>query len=179
MPYNPDIHHRRSIRLAGYDYSSAGAYFITLCTHNRECLFGDIIDGKMSLSPAGSIVDEEWVRSGDIRREIELDAWVIMPNHIHGIIFIVEPQGDAPKAGDQHRIGKMGGKPKSLSSLVIGFKSACTKKINVLRGTPDQPVWQRDLYESIIGNERDLNARREYIALNPLRWAMDEENPQR
>nr|VFJ44204.1 MAG: hypothetical protein BECKFW1821A_GA0114235_100619 [Candidatus Kentron sp. FW]VFJ58227.1 MAG: hypothetical protein BECKFW1821B_GA0114236_104011 [Candidatus Kentron sp. FW] len=88
MIYNPDIHHRRSIRLRGYDYSQAGAYFVTICTQNQECLFGKIADGEMRLNDAGKIVAEEWTRSEVIRDEIELDEWVVMPNHFHGILVI-------------------------------------------------------------------------------------------
>jgi len=85
MPYNPDIHHRRSIRLPGYDYAQPGAYFITACTHNRECLFGDIVDRAMRLNDVGRIVAEEWIKTGTIRPEITLDEWVVMPNHFHGV----------------------------------------------------------------------------------------------
>src|SRR5689334_23072299 len=88
MAYDPDIHRRRSIRLDGFDYASAGAYFITICTANRECLFGEITKNVMHLSVAGGIVEEEWHRSALMRTETELDAWVIMPNHVHGIVMI-------------------------------------------------------------------------------------------
>ena len=101
MKYNPDIHHRRSMRLQGYDYSSPGAYFVTICTQNRECLFGEIVARKMVLNDAGKIVADEWIKTGDIRDEIELDAWVVMPNHFHGIVMI--RRGDRPVAPTDHR----------------------------------------------------------------------------
>lgn len=88
MRYDPDKHHRRSIRLHGYDYAQAGAYFVTICTQNRECLFGDIEDGEMRLNDYGRVVEEEWLRTATIRREVELDAFIVMPNHVHGIIVI-------------------------------------------------------------------------------------------
>ncbi len=88
MPFNPDIHHRRSIRLKDYDYSSAGAYFVTLCVLNRECVFGEVTDGVMMLNHHGEIVLKEWLKSAEIRKEIELDAFIVMPNHLHGIIVI-------------------------------------------------------------------------------------------
>src|SRR3954452_12071731 len=88
MTYDPDRHHRRSVRLADYDYAQAGAYFITICAHQRESHFGEISDGAVQLNELGRIVDEEWARSSEIRSEIELDTWVVMPNHLHGIVFI-------------------------------------------------------------------------------------------
>ena len=89
MTFNPNLHHRRSIRLPGYDYSQAGAYFITICTHERMPLFGEIVDGVMTLNAAGNIVNEEWHTTGQIRHQIALHEFVIMPNHIHGIIQLV------------------------------------------------------------------------------------------
>lgn len=90
MKYNPDIHHRRSIRLKGYDYSSEGAYFITICTQNMECLFGEIVEGNIVLNDIGRIVENEWLKTSIIRRNIELDEFIIMPDHFHGIIVINE-----------------------------------------------------------------------------------------
>ncbi|PZO41984.1 MAG: hypothetical protein DCF21_17605 [Leptolyngbya sp.] len=95
MKYNPDQHHRRSIRLKGYDYSSAGAYFITICAFQRHCLFGQVVDGAMQLNEFGQMVAEEWLLSKEIRQEIDFDEWVIMPNHLHGIVLIepIDPEG--------------------------------------------------------------------------------------
>ena len=90
MKYDPEKHHRKSIRLRGYDYASAGAYFITICTHQRQCLFGEVINSVMKLSNYGTIAATEWVRSADLRQEIELGEWIVMPNHFHGIVFIRE-----------------------------------------------------------------------------------------
>ncbi|NEP19145.1 MAG: hypothetical protein F6J97_19980 [Leptolyngbya sp. SIO4C1] len=95
MPYNPDKHHRQSIRLKGYDYSSAGAYFITLCTFQRQHLFGQITDSTMRLNEFGQIVAEEWMQSTIIRQEIDFDQWVIMPNHLHAIVLI-NPTNSGP-----------------------------------------------------------------------------------
>ena len=100
MPFDPARHHRRSTRLRGYDYSGAGIYFVTLCTLSRECLFGDIAGASMQPSKAGEIVQEEWLRSATIRREIALDAMVVMPSHLHGIVIIqgVGAAGRSPAA---------------------------------------------------------------------------------
>ncbi len=107
MKYNPDKHHPRSTRLKGYDYSSAGAYFITICAFQRHCLFGQVVDGEMQLNEFGQMAAEEWLHSKEIRQEIDFDEWIIMPNHLHGIVLIesTAPAGEngqisLPQAGD-------------------------------------------------------------------------------
>lgn len=180
MNYNPDIHHRpfdtahgrRSIRLKDYDYSQSGAYFVTVCTQNRECLFGEITDGEMVLNEFGKIVADEWIKTGEIRDEIELDAWVVMPNHFHGIVIIC--RGDRPVAPTPAALP--GPRPKSIGSLMSGFKSAVTKRINEIRNTPGISVWQRNYYEHIIRNEKSLENIRNYIIYNPAQWEEDENN---
>lgn len=168
---NPDPHHRRSIRLQGYNYSLPGAYFVTMCVQNRVCLFGEIENGKMVLNEAGRIVYDEWVKSAELRNEIKLDEFVVMPNHLHGIIMITEPacKGDRRVAPTTN-----GPKPNSIGAMIAGFKSAAAKRINCLRRTPGVPVWQRNYYEHIIRNEDELNRVREYIINNPLNWHLDE-----
>lgn len=177
MKFDPNQHHRRSIRLHGYDYSSAGAYFVTICTYYRKCLFGEITDGKMRVNEYGQSVQEEWVRSAKIRCEIELDAFVIMPNHIHGIITIHDDVGAIGRSPLQKIIPSHGPAKQSLGAFVAGFKSATTKRINEIRNTPHLPVWQRNYYEHVIRDEKSLNQIREYILNNPLNWEMDRENP--
>ncbi|NEQ47293.1 MAG: hypothetical protein F6K00_28640 [Leptolyngbya sp. SIOISBB] len=186
MPYDPDHHHRRSIRLKGYDYSSAGAYFVTLCTFQRQCLFGQITDGTMQLNEFGQIVAEEWRHSSTIRQEIDFDQWVIMPNHLHGIVAI-NPVGAHNRVGANGRLPlqRTGHsqrvvppmKPRSLSSFVAGFKSATTKRLNALRNAAGTPVWQRNYYEHIIRNEASLQRIRQYIQGNPATWQDDQLNP--
>jgi len=194
MKFDPDKHHRRSIRLKGYDYSRPGAYYVTICVHNRECLFGDITDGEMHLNEYGKIVQTEWLKSSEIRDEIELDAYQIMPNHFHCIVIIrkgtmdrrderpfVPTQPIAPAwpiattSSIDPVIFKM--KPKSLSSLMAGFQSPVTSKINQLRGTPKQDVWQRNYFDRIIRNDNELNRIRKYIIENPMKWNLDNKNP--
>ena len=177
MNYNSDIHHRRSIRLKGYDYSQSGAYFVTVCTQNRECLFGEIVAGEMVLNEFGKIVADEWIKTGEIRDEIELDAWVVMPNHFHGIVII--RRGDRPVAPTPVAptpAPLSGPRPKSIGSLMSGFKSAVTKRINEIRKTPGISVWQRNYYEHIIRNEKSLENIRNYIIHNPAQWEEDENN---
>ncbi len=177
-PYDPQRHHRRSIRLKGYDYTQPGAYFVTLCTHERAHLFGRVVNGVMVLNALGEMVRDEWFRSADIRAEIELhpDEFVVMPNHIHGIVWIVDNAGaTGPNVGAHGRALQR--PPRSLPSFIAGFKSSVTNRINQHRDTPGAPVWQRNYYEHIIRDDRALNAIRQYIHDNPLRWHLDRYNP--
>ncbi|MCZ7568601.1 MAG: hypothetical protein M5U01_08420 [Ardenticatenaceae bacterium] len=184
MTYDPDHHQRRSIRLKDFDYTQPGAYFLTFAAWNRELLFGEVVDGEMVLSDSGQIAQAEWLATPTIRREIELDALVVMPNHLHGIIWItVDPlvgaPGRAPRLPDASQPDRvpLHRPPKSLGSFVAGYKSAVTTRINQRRATPGCPVWQRNYWEHIIRTERALQAIRQYIANNPTRWSLDRYNP--
>lgn len=187
MKYDPAIHHRRSIRLQGYDYSQAGAYFVTLCTQNRECLFGKIVTGEMRMNDAGQIVADEWLKTAEIRDEIELYEWVVMPNHFHGIVVIADGRGDPPVApmngttisGEQgdRQVAPTGPQPRSIGAVMAGFKSAVTKRINELRQTPGAKLRQRNYWEHIVRNEPELNRIREYIHNNPAQWELDKLHP--
>ncbi|MBC7260082.1 MAG: transposase [Chloroflexi bacterium] len=176
--YDPDIHHRRAIRLRGWDYRDAGAYFVTICTHGGQPLFGDVADGTMRLNEYGEIVAACWRDLPRHHPHVELDAFVVMPNHVHGIIVI---RGDACGRGDAcvapTADGPRGPIPQSLGAIIGSFKSACTRRINEMRGTPGAPVWQRNYYDRIIRNDREWNAIREYIQNNPITWERDAENP--
>jgi putative transposase len=183
MEYDRRKHHRRSIRLPDHDYRSPGAYFITICTHQGKPLFGEVVDGDVVLNEYGQIAHEEWLASEDIRREIELDAFVIMPNHVHGIVWIRDT-GDDPAVGT-HNVGAhsrapLHRPPRSLGSFIAGYKSAVTTRINRMRGvrgTPGAPVWQRNYYERIIRDDAALGRIREYVQHNPARWAEDRLHP--
>lgn len=168
---------RRSIRLRAYDYTRAGAYFITIVSFQRQCLFGKIIDAEMVLSTGGSIAVDEWRATAWIRPDVDLDAFVIMPNHVHGIVIIADmgDRGARPCAPTEHGFGDIG--RYSLGSLVRSYKAAVTRRIRVLDEMPERRVWQRNYYERVIRNERELHAIRRYIEDNPLKWAFDEENP--
>ena len=174
MRYDFKTHHRRSIRLKGHDYSQTGMYFITICSNNKENIFGSVIGEKMILSEIGKIVSEEWLKSEHIRQEIELDEFIIMPNHMHAIVGIcddaVNHEGERPFAPT------IGIKRRSLSSLLAGFKSSATNRINIFRGTPGAPVWQRNYYEHIIRSEKSLEKIRQYIYYNAAGWQNDIEN---
>jgi putative transposase len=180
MSYNQLIHHRRSIRLKGYDYAQPGVYFITIVSHRRLPIFGEITGGAVRLNACGEIARAEWMRTAAIRREIVLDEFVVMPNHFHAIVIIMECD-----------LGSVGGKGRSplrpempcgpannsLASLIAGYKSAVTTRINQLRGTPCAPVWQRNYWEHIIRNEDELSRIQEYIRYNPVAWETDDEYP--
>ncbi len=180
MKFDPDKHHRRSIRLRDYDYSLDGAYFVTICTLERKCLFGEVAYGEMRLNDIGMMVRDEWLRSVEIRNEIHLDAFVVMPNHVHGIVLIrhdvplpVSKEGDRRSPLQQRGLCK-----RSLAAFVAGFKSACTRSVNEYFGTRGVPLWQRSYYEHVVRNDRTLHAIRDYIEANPSQWADDRENPE-
>ena len=147
MKYDPNKHHRRSIRLNGYDYSQAGAYFVTIVAYQRECLFGDVVDGKMMLNDFGNIVAETWQWLEKQYPYVGLETWVVMPNHFHGILVIRDDnsRGDSRIAPTTEPM-----KRKPLGRLIGAFKTVSTKQINILRDTPGSPVWQRNYYERII-----------------------------
>jgi REP element-mobilizing transposase RayT len=191
------MHHRRSIRLATYDYSEPGAYFVTICTHGRECILDD--------PRIRRTVELAWRSIGRYCRRATPGDFVVMPNHIHGIVWLT--RADAVTVGAQHtpiterhhgeeppllpeqpsddaRAAPLRGmaiarrvEPGSLAAIVRAFKSNTTKRINAIRNTPGAPVWQRNYYEHIIRSEDDLLRVREYIRDNPAKWTDDPENP--
>ena len=178
MKYNLDKHHRRSIRLRGYDYSQNGAYFITICARNRECLFGGIAGVKMVMNDAGAMARDEWVKTSEMRQNIKLDEFVVMPNHIHGIIIIhngVDCRGTMHRAPTAEQFGNP--TSNSIPTIIRGFKSAVTKQINAIRNTPGIPIWQRNYFEHIIRDEESFREIREYIVNNPINWQQDELHP--
>jgi len=192
-PYNPEKRHRRSIRLRGWDYTSPGAYFVTICTHNGECLFEDPVLRR--------VVETMWQRIPRHFPHVQLDEFVVMPNHVHGIIWIVDkPVGarhsreplsptdtilsDEPTQSRKQPSGNAsplphGVVPGSLGAIIGNFKSVTARRINRIRRTPGAPVWQRNYYEHIVRSEDELGRIRKYIRLNPLKWELDRENPHR
>lgn len=145
-------------------------FFVTICSFNRAALFGEIENGKMLLNELGQIVDNEWLKTEKIRKNVKMDNYIIMPNHFHGIINI--RWGTARRAHTKEQFGKpVAG---SLPTIIRSFKSAVTKRINEIRNTQGQHVWQRNYYEHIIRDEFDLYRIREYIISNALNWDKDE-----
>jgi REP element-mobilizing transposase RayT len=175
MLNNSDIHYRKSIRLKDYDYSQTGGYFVTICTKNRQCVFGEIIEGQMVLNDAGWMVQRVWDEIPGNYPGIETDVFIVMPDHIHGIIIIVgagpcacpvegQPRGIAPTM--------------SLPDIVNRFKTMTTKRYTDgvkqcgWRSYPGR-LWQRNYFDRVIRNEKELDQIREYIFDNPEKWEID------
>ena len=180
MTYDPTGHQRRSIRLAGYDYRQAGAYFVTICSQHRECVFGEVVQGQMILNGPGQMVELAWHQLPQCYPGVEVDAFAIMPNHVHGIVVLV---GAGPGACPEHTGRPQGVAPTmSLPDVVHRFKSLTTTRYRtgVLQdGWQPFPgrLWQRNYYEHVIRNDRELARVRQYIVDNPARWEEDPENP--
>lgn len=195
-------HHRRSIRLKGYDYSQAGAYFITIVTQDRACLFGEVVDGAMRLNEYGRIVEFTWHDLVNHVAGIVLDAFVVMPNHVHGIVILTDAPDDVtvgagsepaptatkpaptnmeptPTTTNPAPTTTTTAKPKrhALPEIIRQFKTFSARRINQCRQTANVAVWQRNYYEHIVRDEHALNRIRHYILDNPARWAFDRENP--
>ncbi len=192
--YNPQIHHRRSRSLPNYDYGQPGAYFVTICVQGRDCLFGEIVDGKMQLNEVGRTVVKSWDEIPQHFTNVKLDEFVVMPNHVHGILFITNVGAthaspnqkqaiDVSRARHasplRHNLTQRSKGPKrhSLGTIVGAFKSAVTKRINERRGMPGVRLWQRNYYEHVIGDDADLQHLREYVVNNPLKWELDQLHP--
>ena len=191
--YNPDIHHRRSVRLKGYDYSSAGLYFITICCQNRISRFGHIENGTMILNQFGRVANDEWMNTPNIRKNIQLGEFIIMPNHMHGIIQIMHAPSSTGELHSPHSIElnlsentelnpldykgvcktprQTRHTPQSIGAIVRGYKSSVTKQLKSL-GLNDK-LWQRNYYEHIIRNEKTYQNISNYIIHNPAKWDND------
>lgn len=200
--FDPQKHHRRSIRLKGYDYSSEGAYYVTIVAQGRECLFGDIIDGEIYLSKYGEIIQKWWDEIPIHFPNVELGAFVIMPNHVHGIIYIVTDRrseilsprdhpnnniqdeyvdGNNKQGGEQQQGGETPPlRRPTLGQIVAYFKYQSTKEMNKIETEKSiTKFWQRSYYEHIIRNEKELQQKTDYIMDNPSQWDEDDENPVR
>jgi putative transposase len=192
MTYDPLNHNRRSIRLKGFDYSQNGEYFITICTYDREPLFGDVVDGEMILNEYGKMAEMFWKEIPLHFPDVELDEFVIMPNHVHGIVVINRASGfvGVPNIGvslgvqnfeplqeipQQNLFQKT--IPRSIGSIIRGYKTGVTKWFR--NNTEIYSVWQRNYYERIIRTDAELNNIREYIINNPSNWGNDEKFPEK
>jgi len=174
MKKNQHNHHRHSLRLKDYNYSTPGMYFITICTRDKTCIFGDIVNGKMLLNEYGGIVHKYWFELENKFNNIELPAFVVLPNHIHGIIH---SHGYNCFVGAIHELPLQQRRRMLIPGIVGYFKMNTAKLINDKRKSPGEHVWQRNYYEHIIRNECELNEIREYIVNNPIKWELDNENP--
>ena len=178
------IHNRQSIRIQGFDYASPGSYFVTIVSHQRSNIFGEVLHGEVKLSPVGKVVERKWQEIPSHFKNISLDVFVIMPNHIHGILNINE-RSDEEAHFRSFTIDDVavlndpgfpkGPKPQSLGAIIGLFKSAVTKKIHELCLLENEKVWQRNYYEHIIWDDEDLNQIIDYIETNPDNWEADTE----
>lgn len=192
MVYNPKIHHRRSIRLKGYDYSQAGLYFITICLQNRACLLGEIVDGEMQLNDAGKMIENEWLKLPERFPNIQLHEYMVMPNHFHAILEIVaqndavaqnngvdnSAQGQPQAKGQPQGVAPAG---KILGDMIGAFESITT--VEYIRGVKNKnwnrfnrKLWQRNYWEHIIRNENEYRRISQYIVNNPQKWENDKLN---
>jgi putative transposase len=204
-PFNPHIHHRRSIRIKGYDYSQAGLYFITICCHKMNCLFGHFENGMMFLSEYGQVVFNEWIKLPERYPNIELDVFQVMPNHFHGIIAIPvgatlavahyemvahnnlarvnhAPTGDAAPSGDtvSHDNGARVNRAPTIGNIVGSFKSLVANGCLEIYKSKNEmmgKLWQRNFWEHIIRNDESYSKITEYIRNNPVKWLDDKFNP--
>jgi REP element-mobilizing transposase RayT len=178
MENKNERHQRRSIRLKEYDYSSAGAYFITAVSHQRLNIFGSIRQEIMNLNPIGKIIDNAWLEIPNHFPYVTLDAYVIMPNHLHGILQI--KSGGVRLSSPLHtapiRMSPQPIKRQPLGMIVGSFKSAVTKHVHQAGFLTQQPIWQRNYFEHVIRDDEDYERIIEYIKVNPLNWDLDNEN---
>ena len=177
--YDPNIHRRKSIRLPEYNYSTEGFYFITICTQEKKCTFGKVVNGEMILNEAGRIVKEEWLQTMNIRKgEVKLHEYVIMPNHFHAIIEICRGVSHTPENININKPTSYSGcnqgvcntplqsPSKTVGAIIRGYKGAVSRKIGY-------SVWQRNYYEHIIRNQHTYDEIEEYILNNPFLWEKD------
>ena len=211
--YNPHIHHRRSIRLKGFDYSKEGLYFVTMCCQDRACLFGEIVEAngvcpnkntpndgrnefhlsndndlpnekhqKMVLNEYGTIAHNEWIKTTQLRPNVELGEFIVMPNHIHVIIKLNTPVENDSLIVDTGECNStdvntgecnspLRGPSQTIGAIIRGYKSSVTKQLNLLN--VGCVVWQRNYHERIIRDERSHQNISKYIINNPSKWAED------
>ncbi len=171
---------RHSIRLKDYDYSQPGGYYVTICVQDRQCLFGEVVNLEMQVNQFGKIVKECWEEIPKKYRNVEKDVFVVMPNHVHGIIIVNDSEMNDDNVGAIHELplqtNYMVQRRRMLLPKIIGrFKMNSAKRINEIRNSAGASLWQRSYYEHIIRNDEELNRIREYIINNPARWLQDEE----
>lgn len=161
------MHDRRSMRLPNYDYAGSGVYFVTICTYRFSTLFGRIVNGDILLNELGRLVEMEWQKTGEIRSSVSVDLFVVMPNHLHGLLWITN--GEAERIPERRSTIRA----KSLGSIIAQFKSIVTKRSGSLARPPRKSIWKRNYYDHIVRNERSLERIRKYILENPALWSED------
>ena len=172
---------KRHMRLPGFDYTRPGAYFVTICTLNRLCLLGEVVDGCVRLSEAGGLARDVWENLPSHYPHVRLDAWVIMPNHLHGIVCLAGTEAASGGVGVGTGLKPVptgGSAPRyGLPEVIRAFKTFSAKRINASRGAPGVPFWQRSYHDRIIRDDASLDRLRQYVIDNPARWHQDPNNP--
>jgi len=182
MTLYKDRYRAETARLKGWDYSAAGCYFVTICTGERECSLGEMVDGSMRLSPVGEIARTFWQEIPAHVQGVELDEFVVMPNHVHGIVAIRDTGRDVACYGSTcyvstcyvSTMARISPRTGSLGAIIRSYKSAVT---NWCRKNDHDFAWQSRFHDEIIRDEHSLEKVREYIRNNPLQWELDQENP--
>ena len=175
MIHNPLIHNRKSIRLKEYDYSRPGEYFITICTYDKKCVFGEVIEEKIKLSPIGEIAKKCWEEIPEYFPKVKLDEYVIMPNHVHGVIIITDGRDLINQIPTENNFPLMKNPKLTLGKIIRHYKARTAKYIHD-SGYGDFR-WQSLFYDRIARSDKELDNIRDYIVNNPLKWYLDEENP--
>ncbi len=189
MEKNAKDYNRKSIRFMGYDYTLAGAYFVTIISFRRVCNFGEIEKGEVNYSKIGQVIFDCWQNIPEKFSYVKLDEFTLMPNHLHGILWLLEHRGKGEafsavtdirrqsKSENASPLRPKGTRSRSLSAVMQNYKSVSTRMVNRKFFKPGNKIWQRNFHDRIIRNNRELNAIRQYIIDNPLNWEMDKDNP--
>ncbi len=179
---------RKPLRLPDFDYAAAGAYFVTVCSYLRRPIFGRVVGDRCSLSSLGEVVQSIWQKIPAHFKNTQLDEYIVMPNHVHGILWILPNDSQSNSASQANSFAKVGArhasplqtqqaagtKSGSLGAIIGSFKSALTREANRQNINNGQPIWQRNYHEHILRDEEDLFLHRKYIQENPLKWALDD-----
>ena len=189
VPFPLPLPTRRSPRLKGFDYTAAGAYFLTVCTRDKDCILAEIRDGRSIPSDIGQAVERSWHQISSHFPDVSCDEFIVMPNHVHGILFIHPPPEEMPHppVGARHAVpapppqAESFGRPvaASLPTIIRSFKAAATKDVRSIARRSDFRLWQRGYYEHVIRHNKELDNIRRYIKDNPAKWESDGENPWR
>jgi putative transposase len=181
MESNKDLPSRRSVRLPEFDYAKVGMYFVTICAFERRCIFGEICGNKTVLSPIGQIISACWIEIPQHFPHAKIETYVVMPNHLHGIVTIHSKRVDAnPQAKTATAIESIGKPtPGSIPTIIRSFKAAASKRARESEYAKVESIWQRGYYEHVLRNTKEYVEITNYILQNSARWADDEDNPNR
>ncbi len=170
----PRLPSRRSIRLPGFDYSQIGQYFVTICSFEMRCIFGKVEDRKVRLSPIGEIATELWLEIPNHFPEVTVDPFIVMPNHLHGILTIRWARHAVPLQEEYHPEGFRKPVQGSVATIVRSYKSAVSKRVRKALESRTMDVWQSNYFERVLRDGKEFGDASRYILQNPLRWHLKE-----